>query len=439
MTRPASLLSRWTFVEQSGVNSVLRGNYAAKIDDKGRLKIPNAFRALVEEQHGAELFVTSLTGESVRIYPMPVWLALEEQLVARALDASRARSKFLDRVNYFGQTAEIDAQGRVVIHPRLRESAGMAGEVDVLRPVRLPRRLEPRAIRREAAARAVHGRRRAGAVGVRDLTDRCPTHEPVMVGRGRRAARRRRAAACSSTARSGSAATARALLEAGASPRARPRSRSDGARAGAPTRWRRSAIASSSCTPTTASSARARRARRRRASTARSRISACRRCSSTRRAAASASAATSRSTCGWISRRARPPPTCCADVDEEELADVIFQFGEERHSRRIARAHRRGAPGESPIDTTGQLAAHRPPRGAARGYQRIDPATRTFQALRIWVNRELEGLDAFLPEASRRLLRRARGSRSSRSTRSRIASSSTRSARWPPAKRRCGS
>ena len=110
---------------------MLRGNYAAKIDDKGRLKIPNAFRALVEKAHGAELFVTSLTGESVRVYPMPVWLALEERL-GRAPSTHPARTKFLDRVNYFGQTAEIDAQGRVVIHQRLRESAGMAGEVDVL-------------------------------------------------------------------------------------------------------------------------------------------------------------------------------------------------------------------------------------------------------------------------------------------------------------------
>ena len=110
---------------------MLRGNYAAKIDDKGRLKIPNAFRALVEKAHGSELFVTSLTGESVRIYPMPVWLALEERL-SRAPSTHPARGKFLDRVNYFGQTAEIDAQGRVVIHQRLRESAGMAGDVDVL-------------------------------------------------------------------------------------------------------------------------------------------------------------------------------------------------------------------------------------------------------------------------------------------------------------------
>ncbi len=109
---------------------MLRGNYAAKIDDKGRLKIPNAFRALIHKTHGSELFVTSLTGESVRVYPMPVWLVLEEKL-SRAPSTHPARIKYLDRVNYYGQTAEIDAQGRVVLHQRLRESAGMSGDVDV--------------------------------------------------------------------------------------------------------------------------------------------------------------------------------------------------------------------------------------------------------------------------------------------------------------------
>lgn len=117
-------------MEQSGVKAVLRGNYAAKIDDKGRLKIPNAFRTLVEGQHGKELFVTSVTGECVRIYPMPIWLALEQKL-ARVPSTHPARLKFFDRVNYFGQTAEFDTQGRVLIHPRLRDSAGMSGEVDV--------------------------------------------------------------------------------------------------------------------------------------------------------------------------------------------------------------------------------------------------------------------------------------------------------------------
>jgi 16S rRNA (cytosine1402-N4)-methyltransferase len=96
-----------------------------------------------------------------------------------------------------------------------------------------------------------------------------------------------------------------------------------------------------------------------------------------------------------------------ASVDESDLADVIFQYGEERFSRRIARALV-AAREDAPIDTTGRLAAL--VRGAIprRGYQRIDPATRTFQALRIWVNRELEGLDTFLTAAVSRLLAGAR-------------------------------
>ncbi|MGH9312577.1 MAG: division/cell wall cluster transcriptional repressor MraZ [Vicinamibacterales bacterium] len=110
---------------------MLRGNYAAKIDDKGRLKIPNAFRALVQKEHGSDLFVTSVTGESVRVYPMAVWNEIEEKL-ARVPTTHPARLKFFDRVSYYGQSAAFDGQGRVLIHTRLRESAGMAGEVDVL-------------------------------------------------------------------------------------------------------------------------------------------------------------------------------------------------------------------------------------------------------------------------------------------------------------------
>jgi 16S rRNA (cytosine1402-N4)-methyltransferase len=92
---------------------------------------------------------------------------------------------------------------------------------------------------------------------------------------------------------------------------------------------------------------------------------------------------------------------------EEELADVIFQFGEERFSRRIARAivHARR---EAPVDTTGRLAAIVRRAIPRRGPMRIDPATRTFQALRIWVNRELEGLDRFIESAVRRLRTGAR-------------------------------
>ena len=95
------------------------------------------------------------------------------------------------------------------------------------------------------------------------------------------------------------------------------------------------------------------------------------------------------------------------DIDEGPLADAIFQFGEERFSRRIARAIVM-ARARAPLETTGQLADVVRRAVPRKGYQRIDPATRTFQALRIMVNRELEGLDAFLASAAERLLAGAR-------------------------------
>jgi 16S rRNA (cytosine1402-N4)-methyltransferase len=95
------------------------------------------------------------------------------------------------------------------------------------------------------------------------------------------------------------------------------------------------------------------------------------------------------------------------DIDEGPLADAIFQFGEERFSRRIARAIVM-ARERAPLETTGQLADVVRRAVPRKGYQRIDPATRTFQALRIMVNRELEGLDAFLASAAERLLAGAR-------------------------------
>jgi MraZ protein len=115
----------------SGEAGVFRGNAPARIDDKGRLKIPNVFRSLIETKYGRDLFVTSLTGEFVRLYPMPVWVDLEQKL-GRVPSTHPARLRFLDRVNYYGQAAELDGQGRVIIPFRLRDTATMSGDVDVL-------------------------------------------------------------------------------------------------------------------------------------------------------------------------------------------------------------------------------------------------------------------------------------------------------------------
>ncbi|RPI47328.1 MAG: division/cell wall cluster transcriptional repressor MraZ [Acidobacteria bacterium] len=108
----------------------LRGSAAARVEDKGRLKIPTVFRGVIQDQHGPDVFVTSLTGECVRIYPMPVWLETERKL-QQIPSSHPARMKFLDRVNYFGVAGELDSQGRIVIPPTLRESASMHGDVRV--------------------------------------------------------------------------------------------------------------------------------------------------------------------------------------------------------------------------------------------------------------------------------------------------------------------
>jgi len=84
-------------------------------------------------------------------------------------------------------------------------------------------------------------------------------------------------------------------------------------------------------------------------------------------------------------------------IDERELADLIYEFGEERRSRRIARAIVRSRP----IRTTKQLVEVISAAARSMKHERIHPATRTFQALRIFVNRELDDLKALLEAAPR--------------------------------------
>ena len=110
---------------------MFRGNAPAKIDEKGRLKVPNVFRSVLESKYGRELFLTSLSGEYVRMFPLPVWLEIERKL-GEMPSTHPSKLRYLDRVNYYGQVAELDVQGRVLIPVRLREAATMAGDVDVL-------------------------------------------------------------------------------------------------------------------------------------------------------------------------------------------------------------------------------------------------------------------------------------------------------------------
>jgi MraZ protein len=109
---------------------MFRGSAPAKIDSKGRLKVPTGFFRAIEEEYGTEVFVTSILGQSALLYPLPVWEEIETRLLALpSTDLTRVR--FLERANYYGQQLTLDAQGRLVIPPILRESAEMNGEVVV--------------------------------------------------------------------------------------------------------------------------------------------------------------------------------------------------------------------------------------------------------------------------------------------------------------------
>src|SRR5436309_4671433 len=111
--------------------AVLMGHAPAKVDDKGRLKIPAGFRKVIEEKYGADCFITSTDGERAVIYPMPVWYDFQGRL-DKVPWTSQAKTKLLERVNYFGQTGTIDAQGRVLVPTVLRKVAAIADDVVVI-------------------------------------------------------------------------------------------------------------------------------------------------------------------------------------------------------------------------------------------------------------------------------------------------------------------
>ncbi|GBC81200.1 Transcriptional regulator MraZ [bacterium HR10] len=110
---------------------MLRGNYTTRIDEKGRIKIPAAFRDIILQKYGSEFFVTSLDGDHVRLYPLPEWEKIEQRL-AQLPEMDPVKEKFLRVTNFYGRQATMDGQGRILIHPPLRAKAELNGEVAVL-------------------------------------------------------------------------------------------------------------------------------------------------------------------------------------------------------------------------------------------------------------------------------------------------------------------
>lgn len=109
---------------------MFRGSSATKIDDKGRLKLPTGFRRQFESDYGPDVFITSVRGTSVHIYPIDVWAEIEQKLAALP-KTDQVKQRYLERTSYFGAEGTLDKQGRVVLPPILRESAQMEGDVVV--------------------------------------------------------------------------------------------------------------------------------------------------------------------------------------------------------------------------------------------------------------------------------------------------------------------
>ncbi len=111
---------------------MFRGNLPAKIDAQGRIKIPSAHRKTLDMNYGEQVYVTSVTGQNVLVYPMHEW----EDMEARLLEPPKllpGKLKFLRNTSYYGQVAKVDRQSRILVPARLREAAGVnAREVDVM-------------------------------------------------------------------------------------------------------------------------------------------------------------------------------------------------------------------------------------------------------------------------------------------------------------------
>ncbi len=114
------------------MGNMLIGSYTARFDKSGRIKIPEKFRAAIEEEYGTEIFITSLTDEAVQIYPLPVWNSLTGIAGEGAYHFRPSVRRLLIRVNSKGTKYQIDSKGRILINQALREKAKLEDEVEVI-------------------------------------------------------------------------------------------------------------------------------------------------------------------------------------------------------------------------------------------------------------------------------------------------------------------
>jgi MraZ protein len=111
---------------QNGIKKRFRGSFAAKVDDRGRIKIPSQYLSAIKEQYGSSIYITSLNGDRVFLYPMSVWEDIEQ-----SIETIKVRSpeieEYISRTSYWGHETEVDSRGRILIPPELRKESRLNG------------------------------------------------------------------------------------------------------------------------------------------------------------------------------------------------------------------------------------------------------------------------------------------------------------------------
>ncbi|MCP5046850.1 MAG: hypothetical protein GY940_06740 [bacterium] len=109
---------------QNGITKRFRGSFVVKVDDRGRLKVPSQYLSALKDQYGDAIYITSLNGDRVYLYPIPVWEGIE-QSIERIKVRSPEIDEYLSRTSYWGNECEVDSRGRLLIPPELRNSSGL--------------------------------------------------------------------------------------------------------------------------------------------------------------------------------------------------------------------------------------------------------------------------------------------------------------------------
>jgi MraZ protein len=115
---------------QNGIKKRFRGSFVLRVDDRGRVKIPSQYLSILTEQYGNDLYITSLNGDHVLIYPLKVWEDIEQSIEKIKVRAPEIQ-EYISRTSYWGNESEVDTRGRVLIPPELRKSGQLDGNLRI--------------------------------------------------------------------------------------------------------------------------------------------------------------------------------------------------------------------------------------------------------------------------------------------------------------------